>query len=68
MPKRNRKMTNLVAVRLDDRQLDAVNEWRRKQTDPPTRAEAIRQLMEIGLAQIAAGAVKAEPKAKGRKA
>jgi hypothetical protein len=63
MPKRNRKMTNLVAVRLDDRQLDAVNEWRRKQTDPPTRAEAIRQLMEIGLAHVAA-----DGKAKGRKA
>jgi hypothetical protein len=63
MPKRNRKMTNLVAVRLDDRQLDAVNEWRRKQTDPPTRAEAIRQLMEIGLAHIAGDA-----KPKGRKA
>jgi hypothetical protein len=67
MPKRNRKMNNLVAVRLDERQLDALNEWRRRQLDPPTRAEAIRRLMEIGLEQEAgavkpAKATKREPK------
>jgi hypothetical protein len=49
MPKRNRKMNHLIAVRLDDAQLDAVNAWRQKQPDPPTKAEAIRQLMERGL-------------------
>jgi chorismate mutase len=60
MPKRNRKMNNLVAVRLDEQQLEALNEWRRKQLDPPTRAEAIRRLMEIGLAhEQEAGAKKA---------
>jgi hypothetical protein len=64
MPKRTRKMNNLVAVRLDERQLEAVNEWRRKQLDPPTRAEAIRRLMEIGLVAEAAGTAKPP---KGRK-
>lgn len=38
-------MTNLVAVRLDDEQLTRLNKWRTKQDDPPTKAEAIRQLM-----------------------
>jgi hypothetical protein len=49
MPKRTAKMTHLVAVRLDDEQSQSLNEWRRRQPDPPSRAEAIRQLMEIGL-------------------
>jgi hypothetical protein len=42
-------MTNLIAVRLDDAQLVRLNGWRKKQDDPPTRAEAIRKLMERGL-------------------
>jgi hypothetical protein len=42
-------MTNLIAVRLDDAQLARLNSWRKKQDDPPTRAEAIRKLMERGL-------------------
>ena len=42
-------MTNLIAVRLDDAQLARLNGWRKKQDDPPTRAEAIRKLMERGL-------------------
>jgi hypothetical protein len=43
-------MQHLIAVRLDDAQLEAVNVWRQRQTDPPTKAEAIRRLMEKGLA------------------
>jgi hypothetical protein len=49
MPERTRKMNNLIAVRLDDGQLARLNSWRKKQDDPPTRAEAIRKLMERGL-------------------
>jgi hypothetical protein len=60
-------MAHLVAVRLDDRQLDAVNEWRRKQLDPPTRAEAIRRLMEIGLTREEPGRAPAAAKGRGRK-
>lgn len=55
-------MTNLIAVRLTEEQLEVLNAWRRRQTDPPSRAEAIRQLMEIGLAHEGAG-----EKSKGRK-
>jgi hypothetical protein len=55
-------MTNLIAVRLTEEQLAVLNQWRRRQADPPSRAEAIRQLMEIGLAHEGAG-----EKAKGRK-
>lgn len=62
MPERTRKMTNLIAVRLDDEQLARLNSWRKKQDDPPTRAEAIRKLMERGL-----NADEAEKTAKGRK-
>jgi hypothetical protein len=42
-------MQHLIAVRLDDEQLARVNAWRQTQTDPPTKAEAIRQLMVRGL-------------------
>ena len=44
---------SLISSRSDcpDEQLAALNAWRRKQEDPPTHAEAIRQLMETGLAQ-----------------
>ena len=42
-------MQHLIAVRLDDDQLAAVNAYRQRQADPPTKAEAIRQLMEVGL-------------------
>jgi hypothetical protein len=39
--------------------LDRLDDWRRKQPDLPSRAEAIRRLIARALA--------AEPKAKGRK-
>jgi hypothetical protein len=62
MPKRTAKMTNLIAVRLSEEQLELLNSWRRRQVDPPSRAEAIRQLMEVGLAHEGAA-----EKSKGRK-
>lgn len=38
-----------VMVRLSPDQTEAVDQWRRKQRDIPTRPEAIRQLVELGL-------------------
>ena len=35
--------------RLSDEFIAAIDEWRRKQSDLPTRSEAIRRLVEIGL-------------------
>ena len=42
-------MTNLIAVRLDEERLRKLKEWRKKQDDPPNNAEAIRQLLDLGL-------------------
>ena len=38
-----------VLVRLQDEPLQSVDEWRRKQPDLPSRAEAIRRLVEQAL-------------------
>jgi hypothetical protein len=38
-----------VVVRLQPDPLDALDKWAAKQGDQPTRAEAIRRLVEIGL-------------------
>ena len=45
-------MQHLIAVRLDDDQLAAVNAYRQRQGDPPTKAEAIRQLMDAKLVDL----------------
>jgi hypothetical protein len=44
-----------IGVRVDADFLKAIDEWRRKQDDVPTRPEAIRRLVDLGL--------KAKPKA-----
>jgi hypothetical protein len=36
-------------MRASEEFLDAVDKWRAKQEDKPSRAEAIRRLVEIGL-------------------
>jgi hypothetical protein len=36
-------------VRLEPSQLSALDDWASKQKDDPTRPEAIRRLVEIGL-------------------
>ena len=41
--------TERFELRLDPAQLDRVDEWRRKQDDFPSRAEAIRNLIDVGL-------------------
>jgi metal-responsive CopG/Arc/MetJ family transcriptional regulator len=38
-----------IGVRVDEEFLKRIDEWRRKQDDMPTRPEAIRRLVEIGL-------------------
>jgi len=36
-------------IRLSDEFIAAVDAWRRLQDDPPSRSEAIRRLVELGL-------------------
>lgn len=38
-----------IGVRVDADFLKLIDEWRRKQDDVPTRPEAIRRLVELGL-------------------
>jgi hypothetical protein len=38
-----------LLIGFDDERLEAVDEWRRKEKDLPSRAEAIRRLVELGL-------------------
>ena len=68
------KLTNLIAVRLDEERLKALKAWRKEQDDPPNNAEAIRQLFDLGLDAWARGERpksaepnKAKKPAKGRK-
>jgi hypothetical protein len=49
MPRKDEKMTDLVAVRLKPDTAKVLDEWRRAQIDLPNRAEAIRRLMARGL-------------------
>jgi hypothetical protein len=42
----------LIGVRLQPVDLEALDEWRRGKEVPPTRPEAIRQLMKAGLAAL----------------
>jgi metal-responsive CopG/Arc/MetJ family transcriptional regulator len=38
-----------IGVRVDEDLLKRLDDWRRKQEDVPTRPEAIRRLIELGL-------------------
>jgi hypothetical protein len=49
MPK-PKSFPNKVLIGFSDDHLKALDQWRRKQEDMPTRSEAIRRLVEIGLA------------------
>lgn len=40
----------LVGTRFQAGLLDAVDSWRKDQTDLPTRPEAVRRLVELGMA------------------
>jgi hypothetical protein len=48
--KRAPETGELIGVRLQPDPLAEVDNWRRKQPDLPSRAEAIRRLVELGLA------------------
>lgn len=39
----------MIGVRLQDAALDALDGWIRAQPDAPTRPEAVRRLVELGL-------------------
>jgi hypothetical protein len=38
-----------VLIAFDDQRLDAIDEWRRRQSDLPNRSEAIRRLVDVAL-------------------
>ncbi len=42
-------ITRRIPFVTDDEQIRRVDEWRRQQPDLPTRAEAIRRLIDLGL-------------------
>jgi metal-responsive CopG/Arc/MetJ family transcriptional regulator len=48
MPKPKR-FPNKVLIGFSDEHLKSLDQWRRKQEDMPTRSEAIRRLVELGL-------------------
>ena len=41
--------TERFEMRMDPETLSRIDEWRRKQADLPSRAEAMRRLVELGL-------------------
>ena len=47
--KRPTLLPQLIQLRLSDDLGKAIDDWRRKQDDIPTRSEAIRRLIELGL-------------------
>lgn len=47
---REMKLPNLVQLRLPDALAQKIDDYRRHQPDIPTRSEAIRRLIEAGLA------------------
>lgn len=49
-PKRRSETTGtLVGTRFQPTLLDAIDTWRKKQDDLPTRPEAVRRLVELGM-------------------
>jgi uncharacterized protein len=45
-------MTERFEMRLDEETLANVDQWREQQDDTPSRAEAIRRLIEVGLTKV----------------
>ena len=48
MPK-PKSFPNKLLIGFSDEHLAALDQWRRKQEDLPTRSEAVRRLVELGL-------------------
>ncbi len=42
-------LTRRIPIFLTDEQLARIDDWRRQQTDLPSRAEAIRRLLNLAL-------------------
>jgi hypothetical protein len=49
--RRSAEKGTLVGVRLQDDELAAIDDWRDKHDVAPTRPEAIRRLVEMGLSK-----------------
>ena len=49
LSRRPGQIGTLVGVRLQTEQLNALDDWRRKQDDLPSRPEGIRRLVDKGL-------------------
>jgi metal-responsive CopG/Arc/MetJ family transcriptional regulator len=64
MPRKDDKMNRQIMVRLTDELLAAIDEWRRKELDLPTRSEALRRL---AIAALKAEGEQKTEKPKGRK-
>jgi hypothetical protein len=45
------EMTGRLELRLPPEMLDRIERWRQRQPAPPTKATAIRYIMELGLAE-----------------
>ena len=43
------KKDQRIPVMMSSEDVDAIDAWRRRQADLPTRSEAIRRLLELGL-------------------
>mgnify|MGYP003590987745 FL=1 len=55
-PKRRASTTGtLVGIRFQAPLLDAIDSWRKAQDDLPTRPEAVRRLVELGMTLKRAG-------------
>ena len=55
-PKRRASTTGtLVGIRFQASLLDAIDSWRKAQDDLPTRPEAVRRLVELGMTLKRAG-------------
>jgi hypothetical protein len=52
MAKRTQKMSELVGVRFTAEKIDEIEEWRRVQPVIPSRTDAIRALVDEGLASF----------------
>jgi hypothetical protein len=52
MAKRTTKLSELVGLRLTVDKIDEIEEWRRAQPKIPSRTDAIRELIDEGLASF----------------
>jgi hypothetical protein len=50
------QMTSRLELRLPPDTLDRIERWRQRQAVPPTKAAAIRHILELGLAEAEKGA------------